>query len=156
MDAIRRIVQSLRLASRESEGRLGLSAAQLFVLQKLEHGGGASLNELAERTLTHQSSVSVVVQRLVERGLITRARSPRDGRQVVLSLTAAGRALIRRSPQAAQDRLIGAIARISRRHRVQLAQMLETIADATGAARPALFFEESVTKNPERKRNGTR
>src|SRR3954468_11045805 len=109
LDSIRRIAQSIRLASRAAERVSGLSGAQLFVLQKLADGEAASLNDLAARTLTHQSSVSVVVQRLVDRKLVTRAASRDDARRVVLSLTPAGRALVRKSPQAAQERLIEAI-----------------------------------------------
>src|ERR671938_1731164 len=68
LDAIRRLVRGLRLAARASEREAGLSAAQLFVLQQLAESPAESINELAARTLTHQSSVSVVVRRLVERG----------------------------------------------------------------------------------------
>src|SRR5438105_26745 len=78
LDSIRRIVRALRLADRAAEKRLGLSGAQLFVLHKLAVGPALSLNELADRTLTHQSSVSVVVQRLVKRKLAARARSGKD------------------------------------------------------------------------------
>ena len=46
LDAIRRIVQALRVASREAEASVGLSGAQLFVLQKLA---------AAERALSLQS-----------------------------------------------------------------------------------------------------
>src|SRR4051794_22052590 len=89
LDSIRRIVRELRLSSRAAEKHVGLSGAQLFVLQKLAEGGCAlSLNELADRTLTHQSSVSVVVQKLAERRLIKTFRSSQDGRRVELSLTA--------------------------------------------------------------------
>jgi DNA-binding MarR family transcriptional regulator len=65
LDSIRQIVRLLREGSRDSEERVGLSAAQLFVLQKLDPDEPLSLNELSARTLTHQSSVSVVVSRLV-------------------------------------------------------------------------------------------
>src|SRR3954468_12674201 len=80
LDGVRRIVQSLRESSRRAEKRVGMSGAQLFVLQKLEEAPAQSLNDLAGRTHTHQSSVSTIVARLVERGLVTRMRSPRDGR----------------------------------------------------------------------------
>ena len=63
LDAIRRVVRTLREASRHSEKAAGISAAQLFVLQRLAGTGGLSVNELAARTLTHQSSVSVVVSK---------------------------------------------------------------------------------------------
>jgi DNA-binding MarR family transcriptional regulator len=68
IDAFRAIVQALRSASRDVERRTGVSAAQLFALHELALHSGASINELAAITYTHQSSVSVVVQRLVQRG----------------------------------------------------------------------------------------
>jgi len=52
LDAVRRIVQVLRVSSRAAEKLVGLSAAQLFVLHRLEETQAISLNELAERTLT--------------------------------------------------------------------------------------------------------
>ena len=76
LDGVRRIVQALRASSRWAEQHVGLSGAQLFVLQKLAETPAMSVNELAARTHTHQSSVSMVVSRLVEHGLVTRTRSP--------------------------------------------------------------------------------
>ena len=92
LDSIRRIVRALRESSRETERSIGLGAAQLFVLQRLAGAPPLSINELADRTLTHQSSVSVVVSRLVEGGLVARTRAATDGRRVEITLTAAGRA----------------------------------------------------------------
>src|SRR5690242_2450699 len=83
LDAIRKIVKSLREASKSTEKRMGLSAAQLFVLQKIaESDKPLSINELAERTLTHQSSVSVVVTKLVNHKLVERLPSKLDARAV--------------------------------------------------------------------------
>src|SRR5213595_876038 len=61
LDAVRRIVRWLRVSSRAAERDVGLSAAQLFVLSRLNDEAAMSLNDLAQRTLTHQSSASVVV-----------------------------------------------------------------------------------------------
>jgi len=69
LDSLRRIVRVLREAARLAERRFGLSGAQLFVLHKLAGASPMSLNELARRTHTHQSSVSTVVTRLVEQRL---------------------------------------------------------------------------------------
>ncbi|HZI40736.1 MAG TPA: MarR family transcriptional regulator, partial [Gemmatimonadaceae bacterium] len=80
MNAVRSVVRALRLNTRSIEGKLGISLAQLFVLQQLADKPSDSLNELAERTATHQSSVSVVVRRLVDRGLVTRVASESDRR----------------------------------------------------------------------------
>ena len=94
LDAIRRLVRHLRLADRAAQGELGISGAQLFVLVELGKTGSLSLNDLAARTRTDQSSVSVVVSRLVDAGLVTRERDARDARRLVLNLTKNGRALL--------------------------------------------------------------
>jgi DNA-binding MarR family transcriptional regulator len=144
LDAFRRIVRALRVSARRAEKSVGISGAQLFVLRTLAGAGYAmSVNALAGATATHQSSVSVVAQRLAKRGLVVRRRSARDGRGVELRITAAGRALLRHSPEVAQDGLIGAIRRLSLDERARLAALLEQVArDAGMVAGPAeLFFE---------------
>src|SRR5262245_15390338 len=108
LDGVRRIVHALRASSRWAERHVGLSGAQLFVLQKLAESPSASVNELAARTHTHQSSVSTVVSRLVERGLVRRSPSATDGRSVELVLTRRGQKAAVRAPDAAQELLIQA------------------------------------------------
>jgi DNA-binding MarR family transcriptional regulator len=136
MDSIRRVVQALRVSSRGAEQRVGLSGAQLFVLQRLAASPSMSINELAEATVTHQSSVSVVVRRLVERGLLRRGTSGDDGRRVEVSLTARGRRLLERAPGAAQDRLIEGLRRMDAAHRRALATHLARLARAMGLDEP--------------------
>jgi DNA-binding MarR family transcriptional regulator len=146
LDAIRRIVRWLRVASRASERSVGLTAAQMFVLSRLDSPGPApSMNELAARTLTHQSSVSVVVSRLERAGFVQRARSERDGRRQELSLTARGRAVLRDAPDSAQDRLIRALRKMPASDRARLSDLLGRFVELAGIQEPAdMFFEESV------------
>jgi DNA-binding MarR family transcriptional regulator len=146
LDAIRRIVRVLRLASRDAEKRVGLSAAQLFVLQKLAEGGVPSVNDLAERTHTHQSSVSVVVRRLVERGLADRVRSRSDARQAEVSVTTAGKGVLRSAPTAAQDRIVDALEHMNASAVHELAGAMETLVHhlgVDGTVAPMLFEDES-------------
>jgi len=143
LDAFRRIVQVLRTGSGDVERRLGLSSAQLFALQQLAAVPGASINELAARTFTHQSSVSVVVQQLVDRGLVAKMAGKKDRRRVELAVTAAGKALLRRAPEAVQDRLIAALEALSPSRRRALAEALGHVARTIDAPeRAAMFFED--------------
>src|ERR1051326_6050966 len=87
MNAVRSIVRAQRINTRAIELKMGISLAQLFVLQQLADRPSDSLNDLAERTATHQSSVSVVVRRLVERGLVSRTASSVDQRRLQMDLT---------------------------------------------------------------------
>jgi MarR family transcriptional regulator, lower aerobic nicotinate degradation pathway regulator len=145
LDAVRRIVRLLRQSAREAERRTGLSAAQLFVLQQLRAAGGAlTPGDLAESTLTHQSSVSGVVKRLVEAGLVSRAASARNRRRVELALTPAGREAARRAPELAQERIISAVDELPLAHRSALASGLSSLVGRLGisGAAPPMFFEE--------------
>jgi DNA-binding MarR family transcriptional regulator len=157
MDALRRLVRSLRVFSRQAEAHTGLSAAQLFVLQRLAEHQPLSVNELAERTFTHQSSVSVVVTRLVEQGLVRRMPSPRDRRRMELSLEPAGRTALRRVPRSVQDRLIAGMQAMPASRRRELAHLLETLVESAGLheAPAGLFFEHDTATSPK-KRNRPR
>jgi MarR family transcriptional regulator, organic hydroperoxide resistance regulator len=143
LDAIRRIVRALRLFDREAERTAGLSGAQVFVLQNLRGGKAISINELARRTHTDQSSVSVVVRKLAARKLLRRESSPIDGRSVVVSMTPAGRRRLQRSPAPAQGRLVGALRRMRAERRAELARGLTELIRLTGIAEDAaeMFFE---------------
>jgi DNA-binding MarR family transcriptional regulator len=146
LDALRHLVRELRRTASVAESRLGISAAQLFVLQTLANGKAGSINELADLTLTHQSSVSVVVSRLVERNLVRRVQSAIDARRMEIELTDAGRKLLGRAPEVAQTRLFEALRRLPAGERRRLAATLKTLVAHMGAPSlpPELFFEEEA------------
>ena len=132
MDAVRAVVRALRINTRAIELEIGISLAQLFVLQQVAQRPATSLNDLAERTATHQSSVSVVVRRLVERGLVTRRADTADKRRVQIELTPAGQKLLVGAPETIQTRLMDALQDLNAYERKQLAQLLTKWLDAAG------------------------
>jgi DNA-binding MarR family transcriptional regulator len=134
LDSIRRIVRAVKLSSRSSESTVGLSAAQVFVLQRLAEHDGLSINELASETLTHQSSVSVIVSKLAERRLVRRAISRLDRRRTVISLSAKGRRALAGAPEAIQVRLIAALGDLSEADVTRLARLLARWTRAAGIA----------------------
>ena len=137
LDAIRGIVRALRLTTQEAERRLGISGAQLFVLQTL------SVTGLAEATRTHQSSVSVVVRKLVDRGLVRRQRAADDARRWELEATAEGRRLLERAPATAQERMVAAARRLPASTRSELARGLGALLEAVAPEGHApMFFED--------------
>jgi DNA-binding MarR family transcriptional regulator len=156
LDSLRRIVQVLRESSRRAEQQLGITGAQLFVLEKLAEAPCQSLNELAARTHTHQSSVSTVVARLVERRLVARQRSARDARRLELVLTARGRRMAADTPGAAQNRLIRTIQDLPPRSGRQLASLLRLVVrgmDAPEEPAPMFFDEERKKRRKAVRRN---
>jgi DNA-binding MarR family transcriptional regulator len=150
LDSIRRLVRMLRVSDRQAQAELGVSGAQLFVLTELGKTPALSLNDLASRTLTDQSSVSVVVTRLVEAGLVTRDRDARDARRLVLNLTRSGRALLQKAPPVAQERLLAVFDRLNGGERKRFADTFEQIVENAGADEgpaPMLFEEDSTRQH---------
>jgi len=158
LNSLRQIVRSLRVSSREAEQQVGLSGAQLFVLQCLARQSPCSVNELAAATATDQSSVSVVVSRLVARGYVKRATSKLDRRSVALSLSPTGRTLLLSAPEATQDRLLAALSKLKKTELTQLAALLGRVVDLAEVSQqtPSLFFEEGPALVPAKGRGDAR
>ena len=149
MNAVRRIVRALRIAERQSEAERGISAAALFVLREVEKGGAPTIGELARRTATGQSSVSEVVARLSARGLVTRGRSATDRRRAEITLSAAGRDLLRNAPEALQERLVAAFRRLPARRQREVADGLAEWMSLSGleSVAPSMFFEPLIDES---------
>lgn len=144
LDGIRRIVQALRESSGDAERITGIGAAQLFVLRRLAEHDALTVNELAEKTFTHQSSVSEVVARLVRRRLVARQVDAHDRRRRLLSVTRPGRQMLAAAPETAQERLVTAVLEMSPARRRTVAAALKQAADAMRSSRrgPMFFVEE--------------
>jgi len=151
LNSLRRVVRAFRAMAQAAEEVLGISGAQHFVLQKLADAPALSLNDLAARTMTHKSSVSVVVKRLVDRGLVRRQRSAADGRGIVLTLTPAGRRALERAPQPAQTRMIAALRRFPRRDLEAFAGLFRRFTEelGVGALEPTMLFEDEGSARRE-------
>lgn len=132
LDSVRRLVRYLRLHDRAAQSQVGLSGAQLFVMRELGRTPSLSLSQLAQRTLTDQSSVSVVVTRLVDAGLVSRDRDTHDARRLVLNLTKNGRAVLQRAPSPPQEQLIEVIEGFSAADRKRLADLFGRIIQELG------------------------
>ncbi|WP_409970054.1 MarR family transcriptional regulator [Bengtsoniella intestinalis] len=69
-----------------------MTLSQTHMLMKLhESGGQAVQSRLTEHLHVKPSTVNGLVERMEERGLVTRATDPNDGRQRLITLTQRGR-----------------------------------------------------------------
>jgi MarR family transcriptional regulator, 2-MHQ and catechol-resistance regulon repressor len=73
---------------------LGLSWSQFGVLEALLHLGPQCHKDLATRLLRSRGNLTLVIQNLESRALVQRERDAADRRQVNVSLTEQGHALI--------------------------------------------------------------
>ncbi len=156
MIALRRIVRFLRLADREAEAAVGLSAAQLFVLRTLAEAPANSLGEIADRTLTDQSSVSTVVAKLAARRLVARVEAAGDRRRIAIRITPAGQAVVKRAPAMPQGLIAKAVEALPPAQRIELVRSLDRLIAAIGASGlpPRMLFEDEPRQSRRRRPRG--
>jgi MarR family transcriptional regulator, organic hydroperoxide resistance regulator len=80
-----------------------LNAAEINALANLAAGGTLNVRQLSERTGTRASTLTGVLDRLADRGYLTRELDPSDRRSFRLPLTEAGQAMAARVLAAVAD-----------------------------------------------------
>jgi DNA-binding MarR family transcriptional regulator len=89
--AIARTARRLRQEAGEE-----LSPSQTTALATIDRHGPLTPSELAVRERIQRPTVTRIVARLEEAGLVQRTRDPQDGRSSLVALTPAGRELLAR------------------------------------------------------------
>jgi DNA-binding MarR family transcriptional regulator len=74
-------------------GRLGLTYPQYLVMLVLWERDGVAVKEIGERLHLDSGTLTPLLKRLEQAGLIKRTRSAEDERQVLIDLTSPGQAL---------------------------------------------------------------
>ncbi|MCU1605336.1 MAG: Transcriptional regulator, MarR family [Modestobacter sp.] len=92
--------------------RQGLSLTAAATLSTLRRQGPTRLTELAVAEGVSQPSMTTLVARLSEQGLVDRHGDPTDRRAVLIGLTPAGADLLDRRRAARTDRLGGPLAQL--------------------------------------------
>ena len=104
-----------------------LSIAMWRVLAALSSNGGVRQIDVAKMTSIEVSTLSRLIARLGQRGLVSRTRSPTNNREVVLRLTARGTALVRRLVPIAEGLQDAASRGLSRRELAVVKRALRRI-----------------------------
>lgn len=144
VQGLRRIVKALHTYSQDVHQAYGLTGPQLWALKTLEAKGRVSMGRLATLLAVHQSSASILVNRLEKRGLIVRKQGNRDRRFVELELTKRGAALATDAPEPAQGRLLHALEAMSPKEVHRIRRAVDRLVQAMEAAdvHARFFFGE--------------
>jgi DNA-binding MarR family transcriptional regulator len=87
-----------------------LTLPETSALSRLDRGGPATSSDLARLERISPQSMGVTIATLEQRGLIARHRDPDDGRRIMLSLTEAGRQVVRDRRGARAEQIARALA----------------------------------------------
>lgn len=107
--------------------------AEWRVLAILAGRDGIAMSEVVTRTMIQQSTVSRLIARMVDAGLIGRRVAPQDRRAVTLRLTAKGEAMFDRIWQVAVEHAALCTDGIGARDLADLSRALDKLVDAVEA-----------------------
>jgi MarR family 2-MHQ and catechol resistance regulon transcriptional repressor len=121
----------------------GISDTDFRVLEALLHKGPLPVNTIGPKVHLTPGSISVAVDRLLERGLVSRAESPDDRRVQVVALTKKGKDLIVPIFRKHSAEIVGVFADANPRE----LQILESVLKKAGKRAKALSEERSKTRS---------
>ena len=115
--------------------RAGLSLTAAATLARLQRSGAARLTELAVAEGVSQPSMTTLIARLADQGLVRRAADPRDGRAVVLTLTETGEELLAQRRAERTTQITGPLADLPPADVRRIAEAMPALIRLAGALR---------------------
>jgi DNA-binding MarR family transcriptional regulator len=131
--SLRPVVGALRCAGSQRLVRLGVSMTHFNVLTLLRHHDAMPMSRLADVIGTSMPSVTGIVDRMEERGLVERVRVPDDRRIVLVRPTRAGLDLVDEAELIGSDLFRRALGRLESRDLDDLARIMNHLRDAVEA-----------------------
>jgi len=131
--ALRRIIRAVDIHSRRLNDEFKITSPQMICICSLSKKPSMTLSELASDVNLSISTVNGIVDRLENKGLISRTRSTQDRRKVVLKLTEQGSEILKRAPSLLQERFSQSLKGISALEQATLSIALERIVEMMGA-----------------------
>lgn len=128
-DAITRLNRRVRQARPVGD----LTVTQLSALTSLRLAGALTPRELADIERVQPPTMTKIVAKLEERGLVRRTPHPTDGRQVILAATEGGGAVLDQFERARDEWLAHRLAELSVEERDTLRQAAEILQQLTRA-----------------------
>src|SRR5947208_7306545 len=108
-------------------GRTGLGDSDFRVLETLLHKGPLPVNTIGPKVWLTPGSISVAIDRLVKKGLVSRKDRAEDRRVRQVELTAKGRALITRGFREHAAAMENAFSVLSKKERLALLRLLKKL-----------------------------
>jgi MarR family transcriptional regulator, organic hydroperoxide resistance regulator len=137
MQAQKQIVQAMHAAAEPTWLQLDLTMAQLKGLFALADSP-MTIGQLAEALGSGKPAASILVERLVQLGLVERAEDPLDRRRTIARVTAQGEELVARLRQGGRDRLRAWLSRLGDDDLAALVQGLQALATVASGEQVAL------------------
>jgi DNA-binding MarR family transcriptional regulator len=124
------IEHGLQSTSKRMGANLGVTGPQRLVLRIVKQFPGMSAGELANVVRLHPSTITGVIQRLVDKRLLVRERDPSDTRRVRLRVVRGAKRFTLRSRGTVESAVAAALGQMPAAHVTHARQVLQAVATA--------------------------
>jgi DNA-binding MarR family transcriptional regulator len=128
MQLVWAVAHGLQRISKRMSGEIGVTGPQRLVLRVAGLRPGLSAGDVASILHVHPSTLTGVLQRLIDQRLLAREDDPRDRRRAVLRLTAQGRRINAIGRGTVEFAVAKALAGLSQQDRAATRRVLERLA----------------------------
>jgi len=125
---LRRIIHATDLQSKRVAKVCGLTIPQVMVLNSIDLLGDVTVKRISDEVSLSQATVTTILNRLEDRGLLERVRNPDDKRIVNARLTPAGKTALQASPPLLHESFIQRFERLNKREKSEILSSLQTVA----------------------------
>lgn len=133
ISALRGITRALDLHYKRLLREYGLSGPQIIVLKTIQALGKRPISEVAREVHLSHATVTAIIDRLEQKGLLTRSQNELDRREIHITLTEEGIATVGRSPALLHEKFISDFTGLDLWEQNQILASLQRVAHMIGA-----------------------
>lgn len=142
---LRRIIRAVDIHSKSLLKQYGLTGPQLIVLSELERSQELSISAISKKVSLSQATVTTIINRLEQQGLLSRVRNSIDKRRVDVVFSDKGKQILQEKPSMLQLEFVKKFNNLDEWEQYLLLSSVSKIAsmmDVKGIiAEPVLTFE---------------
>jgi DNA-binding MarR family transcriptional regulator len=131
--SLRKITQAVDLHSKDLKRKFGLTVPQLIILQEVSLHQRITVSELAKSVSLSQATVTDIVNRLTANGFLTKDRSDRDKRRVMITPLDKCHKILETAPPPLQETFTGKFANLEHWEQLMLLSALNRIVNLMAA-----------------------
>ena len=126
---IRRLIHAGEIYTKELDRTYQVSVPQLLCLLSLYENGSLPPSQIAKNMMVGSSTVTGIIDRLEQKGLVRRVRKSPDCRMITISLTETGKKLARNAPPPIRQEIIDGLKRLPKSEIEKIIHGLEMLVD---------------------------
>jgi MarR family transcriptional regulator, organic hydroperoxide resistance regulator len=128
----RLIFGSVKSHFKNVEAECGISGSQVWILKEVKNNPGIGITTISEKLSIHQTTSSLLVEKLVKKKFLIKERSTEDQRKVGLNVTELGNSILELAPGPAEGLLPNAVRKLSSEKLVLLDALLSDVINELG------------------------